>query len=93
MHFIRTGSFDIAQTFYNVSSVLSRNVSIFFNTPTLTQECGVPPDPRLWHAFEEMHRIRACLRERDIGPALGYVFELYLYTTAHVRILPVAGPL
>ncbi|KAG9045728.1 hypothetical protein FS837_005776 [Tulasnella sp. UAMH 9824] len=50
MHFIRTGSFDIAQTFYN--------------------ECGVPPDPRLWHAFEEMHGIRASLREGDIGPAL-----------------------
>ncbi|KAG9019562.1 hypothetical protein FRB90_000470 [Tulasnella sp. 427] len=50
LHFIRTGSFDIAQTFYN--------------------ECGVPPDPNLWHAFEEMHRIRACLRERDIRPAL-----------------------
>lgn len=84
MHFIRTGSFDIAQTFYNVSSLLSCNVSIVFYTPTSSQECGVPPDPRLWHAFEEMHRIRACLRERDIGPALVYVFELFLYTFAHV---------
>lgn len=70
LHFLRTGQFDTAETFLEVSWNIATSPAC---SSEVNQESGIEISSDLRSQFLDLHRILRALRNQDISPALEFV--------------------
>ena len=85
LHLLRTGDFEVAETFIEVRDFVFLNIRVLLRGRSLPQEANVGLSPNHISQFYELRTVTEALRASDLDPALQCVCLLL-----HVNVKVIA---